>query len=36
MEGKSIMPMEITYLFGRGREETQEDEIMCEGASRVG
>jgi hypothetical protein len=23
-------------LFGGGREETQEDEIMCEGASRVG
>jgi hypothetical protein len=26
----------ILSLFGGGREEMQEDEIMCEGASRVG
>jgi hypothetical protein len=26
----------ILSLFGGGREETREDEIMCEGASRVG
>ncbi len=30
------LALNILLLFGGGREETREDETMCEGGSRVG